>query len=65
VSLVSGETASHDVPVSVIARDPAVLERIHAWGWQEGLRPDRDATVWPMDRFRDRFLTAYGPGGDR
>lgn len=62
VSLVSGENASHDVPVSVIARDPAVLERIHAWGWQEGLRPDRDATVWPMDRFRDRFLTAYGPG---
>ncbi len=23
--------------------------------------PDRHAPVWPMDAFRDRFLTAYGP----
>ncbi|MFM6848260.1 MAG: CDP-alcohol phosphatidyltransferase [Terrabacter sp.] len=64
VSVVSGENASHDVPVSLVTRDPAVLQRIHAWGWQEGLRPAVDAPVWPMDRFRDRFLTAYGPGRD-
>ncbi|HET8987182.1 MAG TPA: CDP-alcohol phosphatidyltransferase [Humibacillus sp.] len=64
VSIVSGEHASHDVPVSVISRDPAVLGRIHSWGWQTGLRPGGTAPVWPMDRFRDRFLTAYGPGGD-
>ena len=50
------------MPVSIIARDPAVLDRISAWGWEDGLRPDRSAPVWPMDRFRDRFLTAYGPG---
>ncbi len=64
VSIVSGEHASHDVPVSIVARDPAVLDRIHAWGWQDGLRPNSSAPVWPMDRFRDRFLTAYGPEGD-
>jgi hypothetical protein len=64
VSIVSGERASHDVPISVVARDPAVIDRIHPWGWQEGLRPDSAAPVWPMDRFRDRFLTAYGPEGD-
>ena len=60
-TVVSGQGASHDVPVSVIARDPAVLDRIASWRWQEGLRPGADAPVWPMDRFRDRFLTAYGP----
>ena len=61
VSIVSGDHAGHDVPVSIVARDPAVLARISSWGWQDGLRPGPTAPVWPMDRFRDRFLTAYGP----
>jgi hypothetical protein len=60
-TVVSGAGASHDVPVSVIARDPAVLERIAGWGWDPGLRPRPSAPVWPMDAFRDRFLAAYGP----
>ena len=25
--------------------------------------PGPHAPVWPMDAFRDRFLTAYGPQG--
>ena len=58
-STVSGEKTSHDVPISIISHDPAVLERITAWGWHPGLRPEPDAPVWPMDAFRDRFLTAY------
>jgi hypothetical protein len=58
---VSGYGASHDVPISVIAHDPKVLDRISGWGWQNGLRPHPNAPVWPMDSFRDRFLTAYGP----
>ena len=57
---VSGEHAGHDVPISVIAQDPAVMERIAGWGWQDGLRPSPDATVWRMDTFRDRFLEAFG-----
>ncbi len=58
---VTGEGASHDVPISIIAHDPAVMRRIAGWGWQDGLRPGPSAPVWPMDAFRDRFLTAYGP----
>ena len=58
-SIVSGNGASHDVPVSIIAADPAVTDRVADWGWRTGLRPDADAPVWPMDTFRDRFLTAY------
>lgn len=60
-TVVSGQGASHDVPVTIIAHDPAVLDRIAGWGWQAGLRPGPNAPVWPMDAFRDRFLTAYGP----
>jgi CDP-alcohol phosphatidyltransferase len=60
-AVVGGHGTSHDVPVSVIAKDPAVLEAIDGWGWQAGMRPDGQAPVWPMDAFRDRFLTAYSP----
>lgn len=59
--VVTGENAGRDVPVSIISRDPAVLDRVGRQGWQEGLRPDPRAPVWRMDTFRDRFLTAYGP----
>jgi phosphatidylglycerophosphate synthase len=56
---VSGAGAVHTVPVSVVTSDPAVLDRIAAWGWQEGLLPGPSAPVWPMDAFRDRFLAAF------
>ena len=61
--VIIGPNASHDVPISVVARDPAVLDRIAGWDWEPGLNPDPDAPVWPMDEFRDRFLAAYGPDG--
>jgi len=59
--IVVGEGASRDVPITVVARDPAVLDRISGWGWTPGLKPDPGAPVWRMDAFRDRFLAAYGP----
>ncbi|MFW6205184.1 MAG: CDP-alcohol phosphatidyltransferase [Actinomycetota bacterium] len=58
-TFVTGQGVSHDVPVSVIARDPSVIGRIAGWGWQDGLRPGPDAPVWRMDAFRGRFLDAY------
>ena len=61
-AVISGEGASHDVPVAVVAKDPAVLDRIGGWGWQPGLRPSAAAPVWPMDAFRDRFFGAFGAG---
>ena len=61
LAIVSGQNAGHDVPISIIARDPAVFKRISGWGWQSGLLPRPDAPVWRMSAFRGRFLTAYGP----
>jgi hypothetical protein len=57
--IITGAGASRDVPITVIARDPAVLKRVSSWGWQDGLRPDPRAPVWRMDAFRNRFLTAF------
>ncbi|MFD8347645.1 CDP-alcohol phosphatidyltransferase [Streptomyces coelicoflavus] len=57
---VSGNEASRDVPVSIVAKDPKVLDAIDDWNWTEGLEPAKDAPVWRMSSFRDRFLTAYG-----
>jgi len=57
---VSGQDAGHDVPISVIAHDPRVLDRIAGWGWQDGLLPSPHARVWAMAAFRDRFLGAFG-----
>jgi hypothetical protein len=64
-SLVVGQDASRDVPISIIAKDPKTLQRVNSWAWTDGLTPAADAPVWRMDQFRDRFLTAYGPAGDR
>jgi hypothetical protein len=58
-TIVSGENADHDVPISIVAKDPAVLDRIAGWHWQDGLHPSPDAPVWRMDSFRDRFLAAF------
>jgi phosphatidylglycerophosphate synthase len=57
--IVSGKQPSHDVPISIIAHDPKVLNRIAGWGWNAGLRPNPQAPVWPMSAFRDRFLGAF------
>ncbi|HEY6757892.1 MAG TPA: CDP-alcohol phosphatidyltransferase family protein [Baekduia sp.] len=59
-TVVSGQGASHDVPISVIAHDPKVLDQIAGWRWQNGLLPSSQAPVWPMAAFRDRFLGAFG-----
>ncbi len=60
IARVSGNHASRDVPVSIVAKDPKMLDKIADWNWTDGLRPAHDAPVWKMSSFRDRFLTAYG-----
>jgi phosphatidylglycerophosphate synthase len=55
---VTGEQAGHQVPISIISHDPKVLKAIEGWGWNPGLRPRKDAPVWPMSGFRNRFFRA-------
>jgi hypothetical protein len=56
---VSGAGANHNVPISIISKDPKVIDRISSWHWQPGMLPSPTAPLWRMDTFRNRFLTAY------
>ncbi|MGY1770947.1 CDP-alcohol phosphatidyltransferase family protein [Blastococcus sp. SYSU D00813] len=59
ITAVTGPEAGTRVPVSLVASDPAVLDRVTSWEWQDGLVPGPAAPLWPMDAFRDRFLDAF------
>jgi len=56
---VSGDGANHQVPISIVARDPSVLSRIAPWRWQNGLLPGPSAPLEPMDAFRNQFLGTF------
>jgi hypothetical protein len=57
--VVTGANASRDVPVTIVAKDKAVLAKMAGWGWQDGLQPGPLSPVTRMDTFRDQFLTAF------
>ncbi|WP_369175018.1 sulfatase [Streptomyces sp. R28] len=61
VPTVTAGNTSKDVPVTIVARDQKVLDKIADWHWSDGLKPGENAPTWGMDKFRDRFMTAYGP----
>jgi phosphatidylglycerophosphate synthase len=56
---ISGAGASHEVPISIVARDPSVFRQIDSWRWQDGLLPGPSAPIEPMDAFRNQFLGAF------
>ncbi|MFR9804977.1 sulfatase [Pseudonocardia sp. RS010] len=58
--IITGGSTNHDVPISVVTKDRAVLDKVAGWEWQPGLKPAPDAPVWRMDAFRDRFLDTFG-----
>jgi phosphatidylglycerophosphate synthase len=51
--------ASHEVVISIVARDPSVFRQIAPWHWQDGLLPGHSAPFEPMDAFRNQFLGAF------
>ncbi|CAM5396595.1 hypothetical protein SPURM210S_05830 [Streptomyces purpurascens] len=63
-TVTAGDTGK-DVPITIVAKDKKVLDRVADWGWTDGLKPAENAPRWGMDKFRDRFMTAYGPQGSR
>ncbi|HEY6362524.1 MAG TPA: sulfatase-like hydrolase/transferase [Vicinamibacterales bacterium] len=58
---VSGQGASWDVPLHVIASRPQLLERLEAHGFTRGLTPAR-AHLGPMNRLLPVFLDAFAAG---
>ena len=57
--VITGTNASRDVPVTVVAKDRSVLDRVGTWGWVDGLKPGPLAPVSRMDAFRDQFFTTF------
>jgi hypothetical protein len=58
-ALVSGEGASWNVPVHVIASRPAVLEALRGHGFRDGLVP-RGPALARMDTLMPILLDAFG-----
>ena len=56
---VSGENASWDVPVHVIASRPGLLNRLRAHGFHDGMTPPRRA-IGPMHGLLPTLLDAFG-----
>jgi hypothetical protein len=63
VKNVTGADTRRDVPITIVAKDRAVLDRISSWGWTDSVQPAPDAPLWTMDTFRDRFLAAFNSPG--
>jgi hypothetical protein len=57
VAAVTGRSSSWDVPVHVVVRDPALLQRFIALGFAPGLEPPRTA-IGPLHGLAGRLLCA-------
>ena len=57
---ITGEDAPWDVPVHIISRDPALLERFKAQGFSDGLWPERKV-LGDLHALTSLLLTAFGP----
>ena len=58
-SYVTGTAPGRQVPVTLLTRDRAVVDRIGRWGWQPGLQPGPQAPTWGMHSLRDRIFGAF------
>lgn len=59
--LITGDSTSRTVPVHIIARDPALLERFSTLGFRQGVMPP-EASAGTLAGLRGRLLSAFGPG---
>ncbi|MEU7531891.1 sulfatase [Saccharothrix sp. NPDC042600] len=57
--VVTGASTSRDVPITLVTRDPHLIERATTWHWTNGLRPHQSSPIWPMDTFRNHFLATF------
>jgi len=60
-SVITGDNVSRDVPITIVAKDPAVLAKVESWKWDDGLKPGGTAPVSRMSDFRDQFLSTFSP----
>ena len=54
--------SDRDVPVHVIAREPALLQPFLEWGFRPGAFPEPAGSPHRMDEFREWFVRAFSGG---
>lgn len=64
MTFIAGDGANHDVPVHIIARNPALLAALDEGTWTAGMAPDASSPSWPMNTVRERLLAAFAPPVD-
>jgi hypothetical protein len=62
IPVVSGDDVPYDVPVHIIATNPALLDQIEGWQWTPGMVPNEQSPVWRMDVMRRQLLESFTPG---
>ncbi len=65
IPIISGDGASYDVPVHIIATNPTLLEKIEDWSWTHGMVPDEQSPNWRMDVVRRQLLESFTPDVSR
>lgn len=63
--IITGDNASRDVPIHIVAADPAVVAAIDDWDWAKGMTPHAATPVWRMDDFYAHFLSAFAGDAER
>jgi len=60
MSFITGDYAPHTVPIHIMARNPALLDKLGE-GWAGGMVPTAESPVWPMDAIRGHIHSAFTP----
>ncbi len=58
--IITGPKASRDVPIHVVSRDRALIDRFAAAGFTPGMTPAPTAPAPPMDTIRARLIRLFG-----
>ncbi|WP_413207556.1 sulfatase-like hydrolase/transferase [Rhodospirillum sp. A1_3_36] len=61
--LVTGPDASRSVPVHIVSRDRALIDRFQKEGFSLGMTPRKDAPEPRMDTMRDRLIRGFAVQG--
>lgn len=57
--IVTGSDASRSVPIHIISRDKALVDRFQAEGFSSGMTPAADLPEPPMDTMRERLVRVF------
>lgn len=64
MGFVTGEGATFETPMHIIAKNPALLAALETETLAEGMTPAADSATWRMDSIRARLLRAFSRAPD-